>query len=72
MPDNRETQSRKVLKARFDEILTPLGFRRSFLPWLRNNEETTFGINIQRLPMMESYFINPVDLAVIRSRWRQG
>jgi hypothetical protein len=47
-----------LLKARFDEFLVPLGFRRSFSTWLRNNEETTFGINIERWPLLESYWIN--------------
>jgi len=55
---NDETVSRKLLKAKFDELLIPLGFSRKFSTWLRNNEETTFGVNIERWPMFESYFIN--------------
>ena len=50
--------SKKLLRPRFDEILIPLGFRRSYSTWLRNNEETTFGVDIERQPVIQSFWIN--------------
>jgi hypothetical protein len=58
MAEIRETESRKLLKAKFDGVLAPLGFQRSFSTWLRNNDETSFAVNIERWPMLEAYFIN--------------
>jgi hypothetical protein len=50
--------SKKLLRLRFDEVLIPLGFHRSYSTWLRNNEETTFGVDIERQPVIEAYWIN--------------
>jgi len=58
MAAEKETTSRKLLKKEFDSLLIPLGFRRSFSTWIRNNEETTFGVNIERWPLFEAYYIN--------------
>jgi hypothetical protein len=50
--------SKKLLRPRFDDVLILLGFSRSHSTWLRNNEETTFGVDIERQPVIESYWIN--------------
>lgn len=49
--------SKTRLKPRFDEVLLPLGFRRAYSTWLRNNEETTFGVSLERQPVLQAFWI---------------
>jgi hypothetical protein len=49
---------RSLLWVEFDRVLLPLGFKRTASTWLREDSGITLGINIQRYPMLDCYWIN--------------